>query len=110
MLRSDEHNLLFKVKPTTIRYTTCTLYILFSGAFLIPFVVMIILCGFPLYFLEYSLSKFSGRGPYKIWDISPVFRGNDSLSALIDLLMYMYKINYHIQKVISPFMDSKTNV
>ncbi|XP_060553137.1 sodium- and chloride-dependent glycine transporter 1-like [Ruditapes philippinarum] len=46
-----------------------------GGAFLIPFVVMIILCGFPMYFLEYSLSKFSGRGPYKIWDICPVFRG-----------------------------------
>ncbi|XP_060558114.1 sodium- and chloride-dependent glycine transporter 1-like [Ruditapes philippinarum] len=46
-----------------------------GGAFLIPFVVMIILCGFPLYFLEYSLSKFSGRGPYKIWDVSPIFRG-----------------------------------
>ncbi|XP_053376578.1 sodium- and chloride-dependent glycine transporter 2-like [Mercenaria mercenaria] len=46
-----------------------------GGAFLIPFIVMIILCGFPLYFLEYSLSKFSGRGPYKIWDVSPVFRG-----------------------------------
>ncbi|XP_052801546.1 sodium-dependent proline transporter-like isoform X2 [Mya arenaria] len=46
-----------------------------GGAFLIPFVVMIVLCGFPLYFLEYSVSKFSGRGPYRIWDICPMFRG-----------------------------------
>ncbi|XP_045173640.2 sodium-dependent proline transporter-like [Mercenaria mercenaria] len=36
---------------------------------------MLIICGTPLYFLEYSIGTFAGRGPYKIWDISPVFRG-----------------------------------
>ncbi|XP_045173767.2 sodium-dependent proline transporter-like [Mercenaria mercenaria] len=46
-----------------------------GGAFLIPYVVMVIVCGIPLYFLEYSIGKFAGRGPYRIWDISPLFRG-----------------------------------
>ncbi|XP_060555847.1 sodium- and chloride-dependent glycine transporter 1-like isoform X2 [Ruditapes philippinarum] len=46
-----------------------------GGAFLIPFVIMIVVCGIPMYFLEYSISKFSGRGAYQLWDISPLFRG-----------------------------------
>ncbi|XP_045209183.2 sodium- and chloride-dependent glycine transporter 2-like [Mercenaria mercenaria] len=46
-----------------------------GGAFLIPFVTMIVVCGIPMYFLEFSIGKFSGRGPYKVWDICPFFRG-----------------------------------
>ncbi|XP_045172536.2 sodium- and chloride-dependent glycine transporter 2-like isoform X2 [Mercenaria mercenaria] len=46
-----------------------------GGAFLIPFVIMIVVCGIPMYFLEYSVGKFSGRGPYQMWDVSPLFRG-----------------------------------
>ncbi|XP_053374952.1 sodium- and chloride-dependent neutral and basic amino acid transporter B(0+)-like [Mercenaria mercenaria] len=46
-----------------------------GGAFLIPFVIMVFVCGIPLYFLEYSIGKFSGKGPYQIWDANPLFRG-----------------------------------
>ncbi|KAL4223341.1 hypothetical protein ACF0H5_016812 [Mactra antiquata] len=46
-----------------------------GGAFLLPFVTMILVCGIPMYFLEYSVSKFSGRGAYQLWDICPLFRG-----------------------------------
>ncbi|WAR03411.1 S6A14-like protein [Mya arenaria] len=46
-----------------------------GGAFLIPFVIMTFVCGVPLYFLEYTISKFSGRGPYQVWDFCPLLRG-----------------------------------
>ncbi|XP_052801914.1 sodium- and chloride-dependent glycine transporter 2-like isoform X2 [Mya arenaria] len=36
---------------------------------------MTFVCGVPLYFLEYTISKFSGRGPYQVWDFCPLLRG-----------------------------------
>ncbi|KAH3885125.1 hypothetical protein DPMN_009115 [Dreissena polymorpha] len=59
-----------------------------TGAFLIPFVVMTLLCGLPLYFLEYSLPKFAGKGPYKIWDICPLFRGI-GITVVVGYCMWM---------------------
>nr|WLN44347.1 AAT8 [Sinonovacula rivularis] len=46
-----------------------------GGSFLIPYVVTLALCGCPLYFFEYSLGVFSGKGPYKVWDLCPLYRG-----------------------------------
>ncbi|WAR01351.1 S6A15-like protein [Mya arenaria] len=43
-----------------------------------------VLCGFPLYFLEYSVSKFSGRGPYRIWDICPIYYVLELSSGMSD--------------------------
>lgn len=92
-------------KTTYIVKHLCTCFHLcdgwcFSGAFLIPFVVMITLCGFPLYFLEYSLAKFSGKGPYKIWDICPLFRGKFKVRVfLINIRMQLvFRPDFKIKK------------
>lgn len=46
-----------------------------SGAFLIPFFIVLIFCGVPLYFLEVSLGQFTGKSPVVVWSICPLFKG-----------------------------------
>ncbi|XP_052802357.1 sodium- and chloride-dependent neutral and basic amino acid transporter B(0+)-like isoform X2 [Mya arenaria] len=59
-----------------------------GGAFLIPFVIMTFVCGVPLFFMEYTISKFSGRGPYQVWDFCPLLRGV-GITVSLAYLLYM---------------------
>ncbi|XP_046561673.1 sodium- and chloride-dependent glycine transporter 2-like [Haliotis rubra] len=46
-----------------------------GGAFLIPFVVCLVLCGLPLVFLEVALGQFSGMSPSHVWSLCPLMKG-----------------------------------
>ncbi|XP_046557635.1 sodium- and chloride-dependent betaine transporter-like [Haliotis rubra] len=46
-----------------------------GGAFLIPFVVCLVLCGLPLFFLEMALGQFSAMSPTHVWSLCPLLRG-----------------------------------
>lgn len=46
-----------------------------GGAFLIPYVILLILVGKPFYFLETIVGQFSGKSTIKIWNVSPAFTG-----------------------------------
>jgi len=52
----------------------CLFYVI-SGAFLIPFFFFMIVCAFPLYYLEVCLGQFSGSSPLLLWRLAPLFRG-----------------------------------
>ena len=45
------------------------------GAFLIPYVIFLFLCGIPLVFLEMSMGQYAGEGPLSIWSICPLAKG-----------------------------------
>ncbi|XP_046583683.1 sodium- and chloride-dependent creatine transporter 1-like [Haliotis rubra] len=45
------------------------------GAFLLPYALCVMIIGFPLFFLEVSLSQFSGRGNPRVWSYCPMFKG-----------------------------------
>jgi len=47
----------------------------FSGAFLIPFVIMLFVTGIPLVYLELSFGQFASSGVVSIWKASPLFQG-----------------------------------
>lgn len=50
-------------------------YFCITGAFLIPFVTCMVICGLPLYYLELSIAQFSGRSTLVVWEICPLLRG-----------------------------------
>jgi len=46
-----------------------------GGAFLIPYLIVLVLIGRPLYLLELGLGQFCSGGSVKVWRLSPAFRG-----------------------------------
>ncbi|XP_046562234.1 sodium- and chloride-dependent glycine transporter 2-like [Haliotis rubra] len=62
-----------------------------GGAFLLPFLLCILIIGFPVFFLEASLSQFSGRATPRVWSFCPMFKGV-GVGALV---MYVACIPYY---------------
>lgn len=46
-----------------------------GGAFLIPYLVVLLVIGKPLYFLEMALGQFSSYGSVKVWEMVPILKG-----------------------------------
>lgn len=46
-----------------------------GGAFVIPYLVVLLLIGKPVYFMEMVLGQFSSRGSVKVFDCAPAMRG-----------------------------------
>lgn len=46
-----------------------------GGAYLIPFTLLIVILGIPLFYLETSFAQFSGYGPARIWRSVPIMKG-----------------------------------
>ncbi|XP_043280539.1 sodium-dependent nutrient amino acid transporter 1-like isoform X2 [Venturia canescens] len=46
-----------------------------GGAFLVPYIILLILVGKPFYYLEMIVGQFSGRTSIKVWNICPGFAG-----------------------------------
>ena len=46
-----------------------------GGAFLIPYVLMLVLGAMPLFYMEVILGQFNRQGPISLWKICPIFKG-----------------------------------
>ncbi|XP_069985298.1 sodium-dependent nutrient amino acid transporter 1 isoform X2 [Penaeus vannamei] len=46
-----------------------------GGAFLIPYILVLLLIGKPLYYMELCLGQFASAGSVRVWDLAPAFRG-----------------------------------
>ncbi|MEE6478512.1 hypothetical protein FKM82_011865 [Ascaphus truei] len=79
-----------------------------GGAFLIPYFIMLGICGIPLFFMELSLGQFSSLGPLAVWKISPLFKGVGMGMLLIVALVAIY-YNMIIAYVLFYLFASLTN-
>ncbi|XP_071088294.1 sodium- and chloride-dependent glycine transporter 2-like [Haliotis cracherodii] len=61
-----------------------------GGAFLIPFLVCLVLCGLPLFFLEVALGQFAGKSAMHIWGFCPLMKGLGISMTLLSALTLMY--------------------
>ena len=46
-----------------------------SGAFLIPYLFMLIFAGIPLFFMELSFGQFASEGVITVWKVCPLLTG-----------------------------------
>ena len=46
-----------------------------GGAFFIPYGIMLLFIGMPLFFMELSLGQFCSSGPLTCWAFAPLFKG-----------------------------------
>ncbi|XP_055309717.1 sodium-dependent nutrient amino acid transporter 1-like [Sitodiplosis mosellana] len=46
-----------------------------GGAFLIPYLIVLLIIGRPLYYMEMLLGQFSSRSSIKVFDLAPALRG-----------------------------------
>lgn len=53
-----------------------------TGAFLIPYAIMLVIAGIPLYFFELSFGQFASQGPITVWTVSPFFMGKKHIYYL----------------------------
>jgi len=46
-----------------------------GGAFLIPYVISLVLMGLPVFLFEMGAGQFSAEGPVSVWKLCPLFQG-----------------------------------
>lgn len=46
-----------------------------GGAFLIPYLIVLLVIGRPLYYLEMCMGQFSRYGQVKVWNMAPILKG-----------------------------------
>ncbi|XP_058830523.1 sodium-dependent nutrient amino acid transporter 1-like isoform X2 [Topomyia yanbarensis] len=61
-----------------------------GGAFVIPYIIVLLLVGKPVYYMEMIIGQFSSRGSVKIYDCAPIMRGvgYGQLFSVIALITY----------------------
>ncbi|XP_076446150.1 sodium-dependent proline transporter-like isoform X2 [Babylonia areolata] len=61
-----------------------------GGAFLVPYVVFLVLCGMPLFFMEITYGQFASLSPITVWRISPLFKGVGYGMVIISGIVCVY--------------------
>lgn len=61
-----------------------------GGAFLIPYIIVLVLIGRPMYYLEMVIGQFSNYGSIKMWRLCPAFRGVGVGQMFASLMVLCY--------------------
>uniref|UniRef100_A0A3B4B6V8 Transporter n=1 Tax=Periophthalmus magnuspinnatus TaxID=409849 RepID=A0A3B4B6V8_9GOBI len=62
-----------------------------GGAFLIPYLILLVLEGLPLLFMEFAIGQRMRKGSVEVWrDINPYLTGIGIASMLVSLLIGLY--------------------
>ncbi|XP_067905579.1 sodium-dependent noradrenaline transporter [Heterodontus francisci] len=61
-----------------------------GGAFLIPYLVFLLIAGMPLFYMEIALGQYNREGAATVWKICPIFKGVGYAVILIALYVGFY--------------------
>jgi len=61
-----------------------------GGAFLIPYVIMLFICGIPIFFMELSFGQFCGLGPITAWRAVPIMKGIGFGMLIVSFFVCVY--------------------
>uniref|UniRef100_A0A182IT24 Transporter n=2 Tax=Anopheles atroparvus TaxID=41427 RepID=A0A182IT24_ANOAO len=79
-----------------------------GGAFVIPYLIVLLLVGRPIYYLEMLISQFSSRGCINVYDASPAMRGigvGQTYSTFIVMTYYASLMAVTMRYLIASFAD-----
>ncbi|XP_067650016.1 sodium-dependent proline transporter-like [Haliotis asinina] len=66
-----------------------------GGAFLIPYLLLLFITGFPTFFLEAIISQFSGKGAKQVWSMCPLLQGL-GVGAMVATCSYLTFYNLYL--------------
>ncbi|TNN36186.1 Sodium-dependent noradrenaline transporter [Liparis tanakae] len=61
-----------------------------GGAFLIPYILFLVIAGMPLFYMELALGQYNREGAATIWKICPIFKGVGYTVIIIALYVGFY--------------------
>lgn len=61
-----------------------------GASFLFPYIIMLIIAGLPLFFLELSIGQFASEGPITCWKMAPAFMGIGYGMVIISAVVSIY--------------------
>ncbi|MBN3317897.1 SC6A2 protein, partial [Atractosteus spatula] len=61
-----------------------------GGAFLIPYVLFLVIAGMPLFYMELALGQYNREGAATVWKICPIFKGVGYTVIIIALYVGFY--------------------
>uniref|UniRef100_A0A668AGG5 Transporter n=1 Tax=Myripristis murdjan TaxID=586833 RepID=A0A668AGG5_9TELE len=61
-----------------------------GGAFLIPYILFLVIAGMPLFYMELALGQYNREGAATVWKICPIFKGVGYTVILIALYVGFY--------------------
>ncbi|XP_048460906.1 sodium- and chloride-dependent neutral and basic amino acid transporter B(0+)-like [Rhincodon typus] len=61
-----------------------------GGVFLIPYIVMMIFAGMPIFFMESALGQFASLGPAQVWKAVPILQGMGLLTFFASTFQGIY--------------------
>ena len=74
-----------------------------GGAFLVPYFLFVAAGGAPMMFLEVGLGQFMSQGNLSIWDICPIFKGNQKSAvshfSLNQLLISIFPVSIFCSQI-----------
>ncbi|XP_065582372.1 sodium-dependent nutrient amino acid transporter 1-like isoform X1 [Artemia franciscana] len=79
-----------------------------GGAFLIPYLIVLLIIGRPLYYLEMILGQFSGYGQVKIWGVVPLLKGigyGQAVATWCTVSYYCHLMGLTVFYFLSSFAD-----
>ncbi|EDS37051.1 conserved hypothetical protein [Culex quinquefasciatus] len=79
-----------------------------GGAFVIPYLIVLLLVGRPIYYLEMLIGQFSSRGCIDVYDASPAMRGigyGQTYSTFIVMTYYSSLMGVTMRYLVASFGD-----
>lgn len=61
-----------------------------GASFLVAYLVLQLVVGKPMYFMELVMGQFSAKGPTKVWDMNPSAKGIGISMCIISLIVAIY--------------------
>ena len=82
-----------------------------GGAFLIPYITMIVICGLPLMYMEFCLGQFQRNGCITIWNkICPMFKGLGFAICVVTSIIAMVSLSFSLTHIDPPLPLMLTSI